>query len=207
MRTLALCTASLALTAVARAEIVRIDIRGSVISNTLGASHSSVQPGDPVALRFEVDSSIYSPGADRRAYPIDLSTSAMEVGAFGLVILGELSPATPYFVLAETVLFDTFALTSSPAAINPLPTLILGLTGPHPMAFTVTTAPGRLSSADITAAAGVYAFPNPVTMQWTINAGDPESAAYRLNSMTITVIPAPATTVLLTLPLLRRRSR
>ncbi|MFK7959007.1 MAG: hypothetical protein AB8G96_00645 [Phycisphaerales bacterium] len=208
-------TAALLLSGAASAELVQIDITGSVDFGGLNfGSWAGVTPGDSAVMSFQVDSDVFvdSGSFPTRGYEIinssfSLALDGIEVGMADPYPAGQ----TPYFVLRDNdPAVDGFFLANSPdafpngvaidedAAINPQFNAI----------FQATYGGDRLSSLDILDATGVYDFTGLSVFNWGIEDAGFQPMGFIFDQFTISVVPGPAGVLaMLPVTLLGRRRR
>lgn len=201
----------------ASAAIIEVQMTGVVEFNLANSGPiSTIGVGETLNYTFRVDSGVFmnSGSFPVRGYEID--TASFEVttsGGFATALSPSL-PATPYFVLRDNdPAVDGFYLTFGGVDFpGGLWTQEPGLLGdPFEAHFSVGYSGDTLASLDIVDAAGTYAYGSggPGTLNsFYFNLVDVgfEVVGIDFTQMSITVIPAPATTFLL-LPLSMRRRR
>jgi hypothetical protein len=207
-----LCVGVLGLAcACARADIVQIDITGTVDFNAFGSGpFAGVPSGAPASLRFQVDSANFlnSAGVPTRGYVILQPTLVFQAGAGSTTLLSPFPAGqTPYFVLRD----------NDPAVDGFFISLGTDLPAPLPLAFNpnaginfLSTFQGgtTLSSLDILGAVGTYNLAQMSVFNWGISIGPGDPMGMIFDQITIAVVPAPGSGLCLTgmgLLALRRR--
>ncbi len=196
------CTAGLA-------ETVQIEVRGTVEFNVIGGDMASVQAGDPVSMRFNVDATDFldSPNFPTRGYPIDLASWSMTVGGVDVPIRDPQPFGTAYFVLRDNdPAVDGFLISRNLDFPQPITVNIPGLAPDHELDFLRTFNDGApLPSLDILDALGTYGTENLSVFGWTIGRFGNAGAEYNYQSISITPEPASAFLLVLAGLILRRR--
>lgn len=194
----AACAAAVA--TVALGAPVRIDVTGTVGFNVIQGSHAGIPSGSPVRMSFEVDSNnfVNSPNFPTRGYALDLNSFSMTVGGAS-VTLDNPQPFGPaYFVLRDNdPAVDGFLLSRNIDFPQPVGVHIPGLTQAHELDFLATYPGTTLSSLNIEDAAGSYNLTGLSVFAWTIGRFGNPGAEYNYETLTITVIPAPASAAML----------
>jgi hypothetical protein len=211
---LALLAALMFAASSARADIVTVDITGSVEWNQitappLGMAHA----GDAAHLSFTIDSSnfVNNPQFPTRGYPIDKDSFKLKFPTFEI---GLQSPypagQTPYFVIRNNdPQVDGFFVATNTGAFQGVPLNQTGAVTQFANEFHVTYEGTRLSSLDVLGAVGHYDFTGLSVFNWTIDDGPFNPMGILFNEMNISV-PEPAslaTCAIGGLSLLARRRR
>ncbi|CAN5501277.1 hypothetical protein BH09PLA1_BH09PLA1_22940 [soil metagenome] len=184
--------------ATASAATVNVTVRGPVDFNVIQGSMAGIQPGAPVVMSFNVDSNVFfnSPSFPTRGYAIDLSSFAMTVGGVNVPIVIPAPSGQPqYFVLRNNdPAVDGFFISDGnvdfpfPLAVN-----ITGLTPVHELDFSVGYSNGtQISSLNILDAVGTYDLSAIGSYNWGIGRFGNHGAEYAYETITIAVVPEPA---------------
>lgn len=160
---IAIILAAVALATPAVAEIVNVEIIGSVEFEQVNfGEFANVHPGDATVVSFTVDSENYIAGAfPTRAYAIDLSSFALTIGSVTAALQSPFPAGqTPYFVLRDNdPAIDGFFVSLGPDVPFALP-----LDEPanvedyFGLAFSMGYDGDTLSSLDILDANGSYTY-------------------------------------------------
>jgi hypothetical protein len=201
-------------TGVAQAEIVLVEIAGTVEFNQVSAPPiGSLTAGTSVVLSFLLDSDdfVNSPTYPTRGYAIDQASFSL---AGGGVSVGLQSPfpagQTPYFVLRnDDPAVDGFFISRSVDFPIGVPLAQVGVFGRFSHDFSVTYSGGLLESLDILDAVGTYEYDGLTNYNWLIEDGPASPVGIGFDSLTISVVPAPASAATLAIGagLARRRRR
>lgn len=197
LRTLAIAAAAGICAASASAEIVEINIVGTVDFSFLPSGPwSAANPGDDVVMSFRVDSDNYT---DSTNFP----TRGYSVESFALTVAGHTSSALadpypdgrePLFVIRnDDPAVDGFFLGSSVDGFND------GIAIDEPASilptfdalFSATYEGTRLESLDILDAVGTYDFAGLSVFNWGIEDGPVQPMGFIFDSWSISVVPTP----------------
>lgn len=189
---------------VAEAEIVLVEIAGTVEFNQVAAPPiGSLTAGTAVVLSFLVDSDDFanSPTYPTRGYVIDQASFSL---AGGGVSVGLQSPfpagEVPYFVIRnDDPAVDGFFIARSVDFPIGVPLGQAGFFERFSQDFSVTYGGGLLESLDILDAVGTYAYDGLTNYNWTIEDGPFSPVSIGFESISISVVPAPATVAMLLL--------
>lgn len=191
-------------TGIAHAEIVQVDINGTVEFNQIDFGvFGDVVTGDSATYSFQVDSDVFVDGSfPTRGYEILPGSMSVTIGG-GVAGLADPYPAgqSPYFVLRNNdPAVDGFFLGNNP---DGFPNGVIldqeGLVDSLSANFNVSYGNDPLPSLDILDAAGLYTFDGLTVFGMSINDGPFEAMFMVFDSMEITVIPSPAVAPLLLL--------
>ena len=134
------------------ADLVEVTVTGEVGFSVIGGDHSGVSPGDPVVMRFVLDSAEFadSPNFPTRGYTIDPATFEMSVGG-AAVVLEDPQPFGPaYFVIRDNdPAVDGFLISRNIDVPLPVQVDIPGLAPTHDLDFLVTYPETQVSSLDL----------------------------------------------------------
>ena len=188
----------------ADAEMVLVEIAGTVEFNQVNAPPiGSLTAGTAVVMSFLVDSDDFanSPTYPTRGYVIDQASFSL---AGGGVSVGLQSPfpagELPYFVIRnDDPAVDGFFIARSVDFPIGVPLGQTGVFGTFSQDFSVTYGGGLLESLDILDAVGTYAYDGLKGYNWTIDDGPFSPVSIGFESITISVVPAPATVAMLVL--------
>jgi hypothetical protein len=195
----------------AQADIVQVEITGSVVFNGIGDPPlGDVGPGDSAVMSFQVDSDVFVDGVpgDVRGYEIDQASFSLAF-AGGSVVQGLLNPfpGTPYFGVVDGFpVSDGFFVSSSTVS----PGGVALEQEPFNANFSVGYEGTTLDSLDILDAVGTYGFDGLTSFGYNLWAFFPDNVVMEMDfeQMTISTVPAPAAlAVLAPLALARRRRR
>ena len=200
---LALITSAAAVPS-ALGEMVLVEIAGTVEFNQVTAPPiGSLTAGTAVVLSFLVDSDDFanSPTYPTRGYVIDQASFSL---AGGGVSVGLQSPfpdgEVPYFVIRnDDPAVDGFFIARSVDFPIGVPLGQTGVFGTFSQDFSVTYGGGLLESLDILDAVGTYEYAGLKGYNWTIDDGPFSPMSIGFESITISVVPAPATVAMLLL--------
>jgi hypothetical protein len=189
---------------VAEAEIVLVEIAGTVEFNQVAAPPiGSLGAGTSVVLSFLLDSDDFanSPTYPTRGYVIDQASFSL---AGGGVSVGLQSPfpagEVPYFVIRnDDPAVDGFFIARSVDFPIGVPLGQAGFFERFSQDFSVTYGGGLLESLDILDAVGTYAYDGLKGYNWTIDDGPASPVSIGFESISISVVPAPATVAMLLL--------
>ncbi len=174
------------------ADLVEVTVTGEVGFSVIGGDHSGVSPGDPVVMRFVLDSAEFadSPNFPTRGYTIDPATFEMSVGG-AAVVLEDPQPFGPaYFVIRDNdPAVDGFLISRNIDVPLPVQVDIPGLAPTHDLDFLVTYPETQVSSLDLLDAAGSYDFTGVSVFGWTLSLFGGIGAEYIYEGMTIAVVP------------------
>lgn len=194
-RLLATAIAGLSLQAAAQADILEIQVTGTVIGNFINqAPLGTVSAGDSATITFQVDSNVFTDGApgDTRGYEVIQSSFSLDFDT--PVSLGLANPfpggQTPYFTLVEGFpVSDGFFLSTSPFSPGGVP---LDQT-PYQLNHSIGYIGSTLSSLDILAAVGTYDFTGLTSFGLNIWNISPDNVLLEMDftQMTISVIGGP----------------
>lgn len=188
----------------AHASMVLVEIAGTVEFNQVAAPPiGSLAAGTAVVLSFLVDSDIFvnSPTYPTRGYAIEQASFSL---AGGGVSVGLQSPfpagQVPYFVIRnDDPAVDGFFIARSVDFPIGVPLGQTGFFGTFSQDFSVTYGGGLLESLDILDAVGTYAYGGLEGYNWTIDDGPASPVSIGFESISISVVPAPATAAMLVL--------
>lgn len=180
---------------------IRVEINGDVWGNQISSGGlGTINPGDSITYSFELDSASFVDGGfPVRGYLIDTSTFQITSSSGAVVLAANPYPAglTPMFVVRnDDPAADGFFLTDGsvdgfPGAIQ---TEQAGIFGNFGARFNVSYTGDTLSSLDILGAVGSYDFDGLTVFGMGINDGPfKDVLGADFSSMTISVIPVPAT--------------
>lgn len=194
----------------ASASIVKVEVNGTVDYNFVGGGHANVQAGDAVSMSFLVDSENYVNSASfpTRGYTVDLASFEMTVGS-SYITLDNPQPFGPaYFVVRNNdPVADGFMLSRNIDFPQDVQVHVPGLTPTHDLHFLATYGSSdTIPSLDILDAVGTYDLNGISVYGWYIGRFGGIGAEYAYESITISVVPAPATLALL-VPLAAARRR
>ena len=189
---------------VAEAEIVLVEIAGTVEFNQVAAPPiGSLGAGTSVVLSFLLDSDDFanSPTYPTRGYVIDQASFSL---AGGGVSVGLQSPfpagEVPYFVIRnDDPAVDGFFIARSVDFPIGVPLGQAGFFERFSQDFSVTYGGGLLESLDILDAVGTYAYDGLKGYNWTIDDGPASPVSIGFESISISVVQAPATVAMLLL--------
>jgi len=196
--------------ACAQGAIVQIDIAGTVDFNVFSTGpFAGVPSGAPASLRFQVDSNNFlnNPTFPTRGYVITQPTFTFQAGAGSTTLLNPFPAGqTPYFVLRNNdPSVDGFFISTGTGLPSPLALQFNPNAG---MNFLATYPGTTLSSLDILGAVGTYSLTGLSVFDWRISVGPGDPMGMNYNTMTISVVPAPASMLCLAgLGLVSRRRR
>ena len=197
----------------ARADIVNVEIRGSVEWNQIPAAPlSGAHVGDAATLTFTVDSNNFlnNPQFPTRGYPIDFNSFKLKFPTFEIGLQNPYPAGqTPYFVLRNNdPAVDGFFISTGTGFFDGVPLNQAGGVEQFANEFHATYGGTLLSSLDVLGAVGHYDFTGLTVFNWTIDDGPLNPLGILFNDMTISV-PEPGSIGLLALalPLLARRRR
>ena len=189
---------------VAEAEIVLVEIAGTVEFNQVAAPPiGSLGAGTSVVLSFLLDSDDFanSPTYPTRGYVIDQASFSLAGGGVS-VCLQSPFPAgeVPYFVIRnDDPAVDGFFIARSVDFPIGVPLGQAGFFERFSQDFSVTYGGGLLESLDILDAVGTYAYDGLKGYNWTIDDGPASPVSIGFESISISVVPAPATVAMLLL--------
>lgn len=187
----------------ARAEIVNVEVNGSVEWNMIGAPPlNGAQVGQAAKLTFTVDSNNFAnnPVHPTRGYPIDLASFKLKFPTFEIGLQNPYPAGqTPYFVIRNNdPAVDGFFVSTGTGNFQGVPLSQAGGFGQFANEFHVTYEGTRLSSLDVLGALGNYNFTGLSVFNWTIDDGPVNALGILFNDMSISV-PEPGSAALLML--------
>ncbi len=181
--------------------LVQVDVHGVVDFNVIQGNQAGIPSGAPVHMGFQVDSSnfVNSPNFPTRGYEVILTSFTMTVGGQPVTIDNPQPFGPAYFVLRDNdPAVDGFFLSRNIDVPQPVGVHIPGLTQAHDLDFLATyTSNTVLSSLDIVDAVGSYNLSGISSYLWTIGRFGNAGAEYAYQSLTISIVPAPASAGLL----------
>jgi hypothetical protein len=201
--------------ALARADIVTVNVRGNVISNLITTPPlNGVTVGNTGVMSFTVDSNNFIDGipGDLRSYPINQSSFSLTFQPSGVTV-GLANPfpvgQTPYFTLVEGFpVADGFFVSTSTTSPGGVPLSQSPLQANLELGYVSTT----LTSLDILNAFGTYNLTGLTRFAFNIWQTIPDNVRLDMNFQQLTIAPEP--TAGLVLPVLaalmasaRRRPR
>lgn len=198
MHTFISTVAAAAIAASAGAALVKVEITGTVeYSQFTSGVLAPVDPGDSAVMSFLLDSESFvnSPNFPTRGYTIDKSSFALTLGGVN-VALQNPYPAgqTPYFVLRNNdPAVDGFFISENVELFGGLDTNVTNVD----VAWHATYGGNLLSSLNILDAVGTYSLAGISVFNWTLDVGPNSPMGMIYESMTISVVPAPAALALL----------
>ena len=184
------CLGSLCLMSSANADIVQVDIYGTVIFNgTTGSPLSTVTVGQTARTSFMVDSNVYinSIPGDVRAYDIMIGSYSLSFS--GGASVGAVAPA--YFGVRDgDPVADGFFVSDSTVSIGG----VAMTQAPYREDFHTSYLGSHLSSVDILDAVGTHNFNDLTVFGYTLWQAFPDNVRMNIDftHMTIAVVPAPA---------------
>lgn len=184
-----------------------VEIRGAVGFNVIGGALAGTPAGTPVLMRFELDSNNFLNSASfpTRGYVIELASFSLTVGAVSLPIVNpQPSGSTAYFVLRNNdPAVDGFFLSRGTDLPFPLAINVPGLTPVHELNFSIGYSVGTiLNSLNIADAVGTYDMQSLGSFNWSVGRFGNAGAEFEPQSITISVVPEPASWALGALGLL-----
>jgi len=183
----------------ANADLVHVEVTGTVAFNVIAGDMAPVPDGAPVSMGFDVDSNnfVNSLSFPTRGYEIDLGSWSMNVGGVPVPIVDPQPFGPAYFVLRNNdPAVDGFLISRNVDFPQPIAVSIPGLAPVHDLDFIRTFNDGTpLPSLDILDATGTYGLENLSVFGWTIGRFGSAGAEYNYESITIT--PEPASLALL----------
>lgn len=202
----------LSLAAAAQAELVNVDVRGTVDFNVIQGNLTGIPSGTPVKMTFNVDSNNFLNSASfpTRGYVIDLSSWSMLVGSAPIPITNpQPGGSTAYFVLRNNdPAVDGFFISPGVDLDFPIGVNIVGLTQQHDLEFSRTFNDGTpLTSLNILDAVGTYGLANISSFNWGVGRFGNQGLGLNYESITISVVPEPAMVMLFPLAAMLRRRR
>lgn len=198
----------------ALANDVLVQIHGVVWGNQINqGALDPVMPGETATIAFQLDSGNFqnSPNYNTRGYLIDQSTFTFSFS--GGVSVGLRNPyidGTPMFVVRESdPVADGFMISNNTDWPVALDTTEVGRFGNFAVRFNVSYEGTTLSTLNILDAAGMYDYTGLTVFGLGVNDGFFEDVlGMDFTSMTITVIPAPASMLaMVPIALVARRRR
>lgn len=193
----------------AQADIVTVTVTGEVIFNGIGDPPlGDVNFGDTVEMSFEVDSDVFVDGVpgDTRGYEIDQSSFSLTFDT--PADLGLLNPfpagETPYFTVVDGFpVSDGFYVSTSPFSPGGVPLDQEPFNANLSLGYTEDT----LVSLDILDALGTYDFDGLTSFGFNLWSIFPDNVAMDMDFVQMTIVPEPATAVLLAIGVLAWRRR
>lgn len=187
----------------ALANDVLVQIHGFVWGNQINqGALDPVMPGETATIAFELDSGNFqnSPNYNTRGYLIDESTFTLSFS--GGVSVGLRNPyidGTPMFVVRESdPVADGFMISNNTDWPVALDTTEVGRFGNFAVRFNVSYEGTTLSTLNILDAAGTYDYTGLTVFGMGVNDGFIEDVmGMDFTSMSVTVIPAPASVCML----------
>lgn len=196
-----LSSAAIAAAASAGGTLVQVDIYGSVDFNVIQGNQAGNVPGTPAHMSFLLNSDnfVNSGSFPTRGYEIDLTSWTMDVGGDPINILNPQPFGPAYFVLRDNdPAVDGFLVSSNVDFPVPIGVTVPGLVPDHELGFSATyTSSTVLSSLNIVDAVGSYDLTGISSFHWWVGRFGTSGAEYIYESMTIAVVPAPASAGLL----------
>jgi hypothetical protein len=180
MRTIVSASAMLVLIAATggpvRADVVEVVATGTVEFNQVNpAPLGNVMPGDPVTMRFTVDSNTFTDGATFpvRGYDIDQASFTLELGTTTMTLQAPFPAGqTPYFSIRnDDPAVDGFFVSTNIEFPVGVPINQTGIFEQFLNDYSVTYSDDPLDSLDILDALGSYDFTGLSVFNWTINDG------------------------------------
>lgn len=182
----------------ANADLVQIDINGSVDFGGVNVGQwASASSGDPVTMSFQVDSNNFvdSMNFPVRGYELIQSSFSLTIdgNTAGLAMSDPFG--TPYFVIRnDDPAVDGFFLgTNIDGFPNGVATDEAAQIAPtFRSLFSATYEGTRLDSLDILGAVGTYDFAGLSVFNWGLQDGSAQPMGFIFDQWTISVVPAPA---------------
>ena len=198
----------------ARADIVDVNITGTVEWNQIGSAPlNGAQAGQAATLTFTVDSNnwVNNPVYPTRGYPIDKASFKLKFPTFEIGLQNPYPAGqTPYFVIRNNdPAVDGFFISTGTGFFEGVPLSQAGGFGQFANEFHVTYEGTRLSSLDVLGALGYYDYTGLTVFNWTVDDGPFNPLGILFSGMTISV-PEPTGLMLVGLSglgLLSRRRR
>lgn len=198
---LVIIAVAIALAAPAFAEMVNVEILGSVEFEQVNfGEFANVHPGDATVVSFAVDSENYIAGAfPTRAYAIDLASFSLTIGSVTAALQSPFPAGqTPYFVLRDNdPAVDGFFVSLGPDVPFALP-----LDEPANVAdyfgldFSVGYDGDTLSSLDILDANGSYTYDGLTNFNFAVVDGPFEAIYFIFEQLNITTSVATEATTM-----------
>jgi len=210
IHTLIFASTMLAFAGRVNADLVQVDIYGTVTQNNyLPASPlNAVAVGSPAHTSFEVDSNIFlnSSSFPVRGYSIIPGTFLTTLGSTNVTLNASVSPPRPFFSLRNNdPSVDGFLVSNGVDFVNPVPTIYTSANFSFVSSFSGTL----LHSLNILDAVGSYDTTGLSLLEYDLEFGESVGIDINYSNMTIAAVPEPATLGLLALalPLIARRRR
>lgn len=191
--------ATVTLATTVHASIVQVDVQGTVDFNVFrDGPFMGVPSGAPASITFTLDSDVLtdSPNFPTRGYTIDHSSFVFAAGGASVGLADPFPMGqTPFFVIRNNdPAVDGFLISTNVDNPFGVPISIPGAT----LGYLSTFQDGSvLPSLDILDAVGSYSLAQMSVFDWSINIGPGMPMGMILDTITITVVPAPATSVVL----------
>ena len=194
MLPVAALAAALMFGSVARAELVQVEVTGTVVFNGITtAPLNGVSSGNTGVMSFQVDSNVFVDGipGDVRSYEIIKPSFSLSFQPSG-VSVGLVNPfpggTTPYFSLVEGFpVSDGFFVSTSTVSPGGVPISQTPLQANVDLGYTGST----LSSLDITSAYGTYGFTGLTRFSYTLWQSFPDNVRMELDFVKLTIAPVP----------------
>ncbi len=194
-------SAAIAAAASAGGTLVQVDIFGSIDFNVIQGNQAGNMAGAPVHMGFLLNSNnfVNSGSFPTRGYEIDLTSWTMDVDGDPINILDPQPFGPAYFVLRDNdPAVDGFLVSRDVNFPQPIGVTIPGLAPDHELGFLATYSSNTvLSSLDIVDAVGSYDLTGISSFHWWVGRFGNSGAEYIYESMTISIVPAPASAGLL----------
>jgi hypothetical protein len=188
-----LIAATAAVSAAVQAEIVQVEVSGTVEYNQVNfGSLGDVVPGDPFVWSFQVDSDnfVNSQNYNTRGYIIDIASFTSQIGPSTLG-LQDPFPGVPYFVIRESDPVADGFFTAMDNVDWPWPDMPLneaGILGQFAVHCEVGYTGDTLETLDILDAVGTYDYTGLTSFYTVVMDGWAEPVGLEFGQLTISVV-------------------
>jgi hypothetical protein len=190
-----LIAATAAVSAAVQAEIVQVEVSGTVEYNQINVgSLADVVPGDPFVWSFQVDSDNFvdSQNYNTRGYIIDIASYTSQIGP-STMGLQDPFPGVPYFVIRESDPVADGFFTAMDNVDWPWPDIPLeetGIIGQFAMHCEVGYTGDTLETLNILDAVGTYDYTGLTSFYTVVMDGWAEPMGLEFGQLTISVVRA-----------------
>lgn len=202
MKTIAAITVLSLFAGAGMADLVNVEINGSVWGNQVNnGALGTVNAGDTATISFQLDSDMFVDSASfpTRAFNIDLSSFNLSFSSGASLGAAPSFAGPAYFVLRNNdPVADGFFLSQGTDLPSGIPLDQVGVFGDFDVRFNVSYTGETLSSLDLLGAVGDYDYTGLTVFGMGVSDGPAEDVVgIDFTSMSISVVPAPGAASLL----------